>query len=71
MEGKMTHHTTWAKKPIRGEYFAVEAWDCEGIDDAPDMIQFWVWRDEVGGSNRPALTLSEPTDLANGNIMIR
>jgi hypothetical protein len=71
MEGMMTHHAPWAKKPIRGEYFAVEAWDCEGIDDAPDMIQFWVWRDEVGGDDRPALTLFEPTDLANGNIMIR
>jgi hypothetical protein len=71
MEGRVTHHANWAKKPIRGEYFAVEAWDCDGIDDLPDMIWFGVYRTEEVNSKRSALTLSELTDLANGNIMIR
>jgi len=71
MEGRMTLHATWVNKPIRDEYFAVEAWDCEGIDGAPDMIWFGVYTDKIGGYDRPALTLSGPTDLANGNIMIR
>ena len=26
--------------------FAVEAWDCEGIDDVPDMIWFGIYRTE-------------------------
>ncbi|MEK6196440.1 MAG: hypothetical protein N2F24_19690 [Deltaproteobacteria bacterium] len=71
MEGRMTLHATWVNKPIRGEYFAVEAWDCEGIDDVPDMIWFGIYRTEEVDSARSALTLSDPTELANGNIMIR
>ena len=69
IEGLMTLHAYWANKPIRGENFAVKAWDCDGIDAVSDMIWFGVYRQDY--SERPALTLFEATDLASGNIMIR
>jgi hypothetical protein len=71
MKGVATLHATWVNKPIRGEKFHVIAWDCEGVDDAPDMIWFGEYRTDDILTERPALTLAEPTDLAGGNIMIR
>jgi hypothetical protein len=66
MEGIATHHAPWADKPIRNEKFELEAWDCEGIDDV-----IWFRAMTEGYSERPALTLYEPTDLTGGNVMIR
>jgi len=70
MTGKMTLHATWVNKPIRDESFAVKAWDCNGLDDAPDMIWFGVYRDDYLTNERPALTLAEPSALEGGNIRI-
>lgn len=71
MSGVMTLHATWVNHPIRPEYFTVQAWDCDGVDDAPDMIWFATYRDEARTNMRPALTLVEPAELTGGSIMIR
>lgn len=70
MSGEMTLHATWVNKPIRPEYFTVQAWDCEGVVDLPDMIWFGTYRDEARTNVRPALTLVEPTEISGGSIMI-
>ncbi len=71
VSGVMTLHATWTNKPIRPEYFTVQAWDCEGVDDAPDLIWFATYRDEARTNMRPALTLAEPAELSGGSIVIR
>ncbi|MGD2128168.1 MAG: hypothetical protein PVJ33_16415 [Lysobacterales bacterium] len=71
MSGEMTLHATWVNQPIRPEYFTVEAWDCDGVPGASDMIWFGTYRDEARTNMRPALTLVESAELSGGNIMIR
>jgi hypothetical protein len=72
MSGTMTLHKTWGdRKPNRGEYFAVEAWDCEGVEGMSDMIWIGTYTDEALTIDRGALTFQYPVDLAAGNIMIR
>lgn len=72
LSGTMTLHKTWGdRKPNRGEYFAVEAWDCEGAEGMPDMIWIGTYMDEELLNDRGALTFQDPVDLAAGNIMIR
>jgi hypothetical protein len=69
MAGTATLHATWVPKPIRGEKFEVEVWDCDGLE-VPDMI-WWQVRRGTNDSERPALTLYEATELTGGNIMVR
>jgi hypothetical protein len=75
MDGTMTFHGHWAKKPSRGEYFRIKAWDCEGLG-LPDSVQIWVWRKENQGQVPPgkarmAQWLDGRTELTGGNVIIR
>jgi len=71
MSGVITLHATWVSAPIRPEYFTLQAWDCDGVDDAPDRIWFATYRDEALTNMRPALTLAEPAEISGGGITIR
>jgi hypothetical protein len=76
MEGLATFHFTWGSKPVRDHNFAVEVWDCDAVGEGPDVIWFQLRRPDdpgppvVPGTERPAVTLKNDTELTGGNIMI-
>lgn len=80
MSGRTALHAWWVEYPQeRREYFVLQAWDCDGIDNLADQVWFGVFRtlDEI--DDRPSLTLYsphpyldayEPVELTHGNINI-
>lgn len=80
MAGRTTLHAWWVEYPQeRREYFFLQAWDCDGINDLADKVWFGVYRELDPLDDRPALTLEstspyegdyQPVELTHGNINI-
>ena len=80
MAGRTALHAWWVVYPQeRREYFFLQAWDCEGINDLADKVWFGVYRELDPLDDRPQLTLEstspdegnyESVELTRGNINI-